>query len=456
VKGQVASGIKNWIFFISMALLFFTSDYLFTNASLYIAIVLVVLLSVLYFLYSFPFRLLKKDPLEKKPVARFAKGFLDFPFLFALLFLISVFFSFISNRAYGHFYGYLGLAMYAMAGYLFVSCYSFDEFVSLFTKFLPALCFISLLFFIPIQIVDLIPDCFVDSSGKVARYSLFFIDGFLEYYQGKNQGIFWEPGINASFLLLGIILECIFKKGKANKMSLFLEALALLTSKSLAGYLLLIPVIFIIWCKKRPSKAIGIVTYVLLSIFVLGIAFYSKISGIIAMVFPAISEKGISLTTRLYCLIVDIQIWLHFPIFGTGPEQFYIAFPKLISTTYAGILDASVSTTGFYIVVFGLIGWIIFLLFAVGILGLKQEPWPVRVGLLLVFFLILNKEPHVNDTISWVLFFYLIERTFNHNFLKWDTKFSQFGKLSLLNKKRSLKAPTENRGSHIEYDVFKI
>jgi hypothetical protein len=456
ISGRVGSGIKNWVFLICIALLFFTSDYLFTNVSFYIAIVLVVLLAVLYFLYSFPFRLFKKETKEKRPFSRFAKGFLDFPFFFSLLLLICVAISFVANRSYGHFYSYLGPAMYIIAGYLFVSCYSFDEFVHLFTKFFPALCFISLLFFIPVQIVGLIPECFIDYSGKTAKYSLLFIDGFLEYYQGKNQGIFWEPGINASFLLLGLLLECVFKKGKVSKAAVAVELIALFTSKSLAGYLLLIPVALIVWCKKKPSKAISIVTYALLALSVLAIVFYSKISGFIAIVLPAISEKGISLSTRLNSLTVDLKIWLQYPIFGTGPQQFYTMFPQLVASTYSDVLDASVSTTGFYIVVFGLIGWAMFLLFVVGILGLKSEPWPVRIGLLFVFFLILNKEPHISDTTTWILFYYLIGSTFNHNFLKWDEKYSQFGKLSLLNKNRHVAVPKEIRDHKIDYDVFKI
>jgi hypothetical protein len=456
IRDRVGSGIKNWIFLICLAALFFTSDYLFTNASFYIAIVLVVLLAVLYFLYSFPFRLFKKEAGEKRPFSRFAKGFVDFPFFFALLFLISIVISFFANRTYGHFFSYLGPAMYVIAGYLFVSCYSFDEFVHLFTKFFPVLCFISLLFFIPVQIVGLIPECFIDYSGKAARYSLLFIDGFLEYYQGKNQGIFWEPGINASFLLLGLLLECVFKKEKVNKVAVAIELIALLTSKSLAGYLLLIPVILIIWCKKKPSKAITIVTYILLALSVLAIVFYSKISGFIAVILPAISEKGISLSTRLYSLIVDLKIWVQYPIFGTGPEHFYVLFPQLVASTYSDVLDASVSTTGFYIVVFGLIGWVIFLLYLVGVLGLKNEPWVVRIGLLFVSFLILNKEPHISDITSWVLFFYLMNFTFNHRFLKWDEKYSQFGKLCWLNKNRCVTVKKEIRDLNIDYDVFKI
>jgi hypothetical protein len=453
ISKKCSSGIKKWIFCLACALLFFTSDYLLVDIQLYITIFFVLLLSLLYFLYAFPFRSFPSKRDSKKTLKGFFRGFLDVPFLFSLLFLASVMASFVVNRGYGHFFAYLGLAMYIMAGYLFFSCFSFDEFVSLFTKIFFILCFFSLLCYIPVRISDLIPASYADYSGQIGRYSLLFIDGFLEYNNTKNQGIFWEPGINASFIIVSLLLELVFKKSGPNKIAVVVEFLALLTTGSLAGYVLILPVIFVALVARHKNKVLMGFTWAFFVSFVLCVIFYSKIAAWVSLIIPAFANKGISLSTRLYCFGIDIKIWATSPVFGLGPQRYYELFPILIATEYSGVLDASVSTTGFYIASLGIIGWLLFLVFVLSLLCLKNQPVVIRFGLLVIGFLILNKEPHITDTITWTLFFYLIDRALTLSFPRTFKKYSAFGKFSLLNKTRTT---TNLQDEVTEYETIKI
>jgi len=424
LKTRTLLGIPKWIFYTIFLLFFITSDYILDNVNFYTTIILFIVLALCYFLFSFPFRKLFK---KKASFAERFSPFINFPFLIAVLFSICAIASYVANRNYGHFYGYLGIMMYVVIGYLFSACFSFNEFCSAYRHFFPFLCLLSLLVFLSSRIAGIVPKSFIFYENYSVRYSFFFFDSFLQHYISKNQAVFWEPGIFASFILIGLIIELFFNKEKTNWFYVLIEVIALITTKSLAGYLLFLPLIVCWVAQKNNSRWVQVLCITIFLAFFSSILFFNELQSFFFKFFPALYEKGSSLTTRLLSLPIDFEVWKTSPLFGVGTEHFYQIVPELAAGKYSGVFDASVSTTGYYIAVFGLVGFVLFFAYLAGILSMRGQKIAVRIGLLLISFIIINKETHIDDTIFWSLFFYLADRSINDALFHWNAKHGGFG-----------------------------
>uniref|UniRef100_UPI000FF138CB hypothetical protein n=1 Tax=Exiguobacterium sp. AM39-5BH TaxID=2292355 RepID=UPI000FF138CB len=82
---------------------------------------------------------------------------------------------------------------------------------------------------------------------------LFF---YIPWIPERNLGIFWEPGLFATFLVIGLLFELFFNNKKISIFRVIIFSLTIFTTQSSAGYLLLFIVsvaffINFIYCFRR-------------------------------------------------------------------------------------------------------------------------------------------------------------------------------------------------------------
>ena len=84
------------------------------------------------------------------------------------------------------------------------------------------------------------------------------------------------------------------------------------------------------------------------------------------------------------------------PIFGIGVEE------AVENIEYV----ADTSTSTYLLSIFGIFGGLYTLYWIVGILGIKNKNLMIKIMILIVALLILNKEPHQNILITWCFMFW--------------------------------------------------
>lgn len=398
--------IESGLLYLCVVLLFASSCYANSEISLYTLIALSVLQLTLI--------LLKFSRIRKMYGLSFGdylKGFLNLQFALLIVFGAWMLASLVATKSFN--YGYPRLFLIVANGYAITEIFSFKDFEKPFTNVLSLIGLISLLMFITVLLFGEFSFSVINDTSP---YTLSYF-GFYFQIMGmdRNSAIFWEPGIFGSFCLFGIIIECLFstekKTTRVAKIVLFL--IFLISTDSLASYILVLflpPLFANGFLGRRAAKASKIYTGVLLCVMLIVMVFPDIILSL-----PFIQDKGASLTTRIYALLVDINIWtssVKSLLFGVG-TNYSDVYRSVAEVSYPGLVDSALNSFGFYVASFGIGGLIIAVYFALAFLFQKDIPIYVYVNLLIICLAIAFKEPHNLSAISFALLFYLLKRSDN-------------------------------------------
>ena len=182
-------------------------------------------------------------------------------------------------------------------------------------------------------------------------YYLFFYDAEkykfslfgLEFI--RNQGLFWEPGILQIFLNILLFIEGFIVK--RNKWTIFLLIIAIITTYSTTGILIMLFLLaFIFWSYVRTSP----LTIILVISFSLPLYYVAETN----IENKTIGEKSSSFQKRYLDLVQPFAIALKYPLTGVGLDREYFQklrskfqmeddFGKIIQT-YIGLERTSEST----------------------------------------------------------------------------------------------------------------
>lgn len=290
--------------------------------------------------------------------------------------------------------------------FMFVKYVKLETFVYYYTKIMTFLVIISLIPFYLVNTfqVDLVKymPIFENINGVQYYNGIFF--HFYTYSTRRNMGIFWEPSIYSSFIIMAMLFEISYKKPSKSRLIILL--LGLLSTGSTGGFFL-IPFIamVLLFRKSNTLKSIVIQTGLLFSSlwsFVNMERIFAFLAEKNPLVFgKLVRENSASLFDRVNSPTANIELFLDNPIFGQGLGK--------VDELYSGYLISQTSTSTYYLAAFGIFGIIYTATIIYGAYRRKQLNLTTRILIAIILILIVNKEPHARLVLTHIFIFYLIK-----------------------------------------------
>ncbi len=336
----------------------------------------------------------------------------DYDFVAYLFFISAIFFSFALNANFSFLTTNIKLLVIITFAFLFTKNVSFSEFRRQYLLAAKFIVIVSLFGYVLINYTNLLTSLPVAENVNGVRYYnglvFFSIKDFGSYTisQGhRNIGVFWEPGLFASFLIIALIFEIGFKK-KSSYTNIGLFLIGLLTTLSTFAYLMLI---FIAGLKvgKKINKRKAIVGYVF-SLILLATVYYNfnEILNYLYIIRPELFGKIVENTNsfvhRIEAPLTNIEIFLNNKFFGAGlgnADDIYVALTKAPQT----------STSTYFLAAFGVFGICYTAFFVYGILNFKEINFYNRLIILVAILLTINKEPHAFFSLTYIILFYFLK-----------------------------------------------
>lgn len=325
-------------------------------------------------------------------------------------------------RAWGSYAHQIAILLIAA---LFSLNISFEHFSKVFVKFMVLVTIISICAWIIINLLGIkLPLPIMISNSDIAYKDyyngiLFFI---YRHSPKRLMGPFWEPGVYASMTTIALLLQ---NKAMDNisrrkqRITTFILAIGIILSMSTAGYILLVMTLIIRFLQGQKKTISAIATLGLLVLFLCLIVFQDQITSWLAMVAPDIFEKltfdSFSKMTRINGPLVDLSIFVQFPIIGAGMSKYLILWP-----IYALKLsvESRTSTITYFLANYGVTGILYLYILLKATIGQKNIRWVIRLLLLILFISIVSKEPHYFNLLTITVFAYLIQEPLFSNELR--------------------------------------
>lgn len=315
---------------------------------------------------------------------------------------------------------YLQFLGQVLAIYCIAASFYYEDVIDAFMKFMTFITIESLLFYPLILFTSLPSHVPVVMSPHGAYYG--FLPGFVFSVgaSGRNCGVFWEPGIFASMLIISMIIslyrirnadDIVERSVVKEKKRIFIFTIALLTTSSSAGIVLLGLFILLAILSRMDISKLSIskliATIFFMVIFVALIADYSKILTLAGLGdneywSRLTSSDSVMNNLRFKYLAQNIESLKGNVVFGLGIK----------ATNRIVVTGADTSTSLYLMMIFGILGASFTILYIVNLCKLKLNVL-AKIILVIIAMIILNKEPHLNTIVSWLLLFTLIERKYD-------------------------------------------
>ena len=328
-----------------------------------------------------------------------------------LVFIIPIVLSCLSNLNHSNIINSINLSFVILLAYLCVRkfdvqrlCKSFVILMCVTSAFSLILSLLSIAKIdLPLPVFENINGVHYKTIGIASQYEENFIQ------RSKSMGFFWESGIFASYLLLAIAVECSFEE-KASKLRLSLLFAALITTYSTAG-LLLVPLALSIGLLKRGGRARAAISAGLLLIFVITIVNLPVLIAALVNLNPSLFGKLINMDavtrlTRLQSPEICLSLFFENPLFGLGYGEALDSYSFRILSIAS--IDSLTSTSFFQLAAFGIAGFAMWGVTVYSLLGTGRLPLSAALMLVLLFAIILNKEPHTASALTYMLVFSLL------------------------------------------------
>lgn len=321
----------------------------------------------------------------------------------------TIFFVLITFSLYGFspIGAYLGIIFKSIVSVGIVFTYKFRDMANFYKKYISILAIVSLIgyFLVTPGIIKL--DFTLINNINEVPYNVSFIFFNLSWTPDRNIGIFWEPGIFATYLIVALIFEIsLNEKNKISPLRVLLYVVTIITTKSSAGYGLLLLVMLLFAMEfannSKNKKMRFLLNYLIVTPFLLIILFYPVIFSILGFdnneTLIKLMPNMIFSQSRFLAVQHNLNVFFKMPVFGVG----FSSAVELVEY----VSDTSSST--FLLSVFGLPGILYTVLWIYSILKCTKFQKNVSVLMLIMVVLIINKEPHYIMLFSWILLYYLI------------------------------------------------
>lgn len=255
----------------------------------------------------------------------------------------------------------------------------------------------------------------ISSVSSNAAYHTIYIHN-ISLTSTRNSGPFWEPSIYAGYLMVGMVCSRFVLKQELKRLWPFI--LALLSTQSSGGIIMLFMFLIIcLWDSYREDRETSFIVKILIvALLISSLFLWDVIQQLLlrlnydmfSKIFNAMSEGQSE--TRLVSFLVDLQIWLESPIWGSGVSNMEVRFLALRDVASQITNMAHTSTSTEYIAAFGLGGFWINWLWLKGLFQ-KQRAFVLNVGIVAIFLVMLNLAPQINFVWPYFIMFALLQCT---------------------------------------------
>ena len=338
---------------------------------------------------------------------------LNLNFVLVFLFIFGIILTMVAS-GFDNVNGYIGYIITLFLSIEIMLLYNFDSIKKYFIKLMVFISIISLIGYSAVNIFSISLPTITNINGTQYGNGLLYFS--LKGNEIRNCGLFWEPGVFASFLTLAILFILLDEGNEYKKSSLYLFYITLLTVNSSAGLILMLLTLLILLLKNKINKnKVTMRDAIKFIIFCCAILLILNLDKIIINYFydnkfiMKLLSNNILNSSRYTALQINWQLFLDSPIWGVGISQYGILTSNYIST--------DMSTSVSLLSIFGITGIIYTLMIIRGAFRIKNVNYYIKVIVSLILLIIVNKEPHHNILFTWIVIL-----CFNSNNLIFRTK----------------------------------
>lgn len=245
------------------------------------------------------------------------------------------------------------------------------------------------------------------SSYGYYNYYIYFYPDLWSSNLARNSGLFWEPGIFASYLIIASILEITFSE-KINYFKLTILILTTISTFSTAGIIMIVPLLIMLIERTIGNlkiKWIVSITFIILTLYLLFNmnAILNYLYQFNSDIFGKITDSDlITTSTRIGSPLLNIKIFKTNPLFGAG-----INGATNIYNNFKGMyrINSQTSTSTYMLAVIGIFGITYTLIWIYSIIKIDLFSLTTKCLILILILFIINKEPHNSLMATWLLFF---------------------------------------------------
>lgn len=227
---------------------------------------------------------------------------------------------------------------------------------------------------------------------------------------GRVMGMFWEPGVFASAISVTMLFEYYLAGKKINPLGMALYLVGIALSLSTAGFMIIFFIILgLLWRRFAPGK-FRVSTVIFVIVVILLAIFYEDVFAWLAETMPRVFGKLLRTTsgttsTRMNCPTVNMEVFWKRPMFGWGFTDSSTQIARHMGMSNVRVV-AQTSTSTQILAAIGVFGAAYSLAFVTPIFSANRLQYlgiEMRVILAVCGLLIVNKEPHVFNALTWML-----------------------------------------------------
>lgn len=312
---------------------------------------------------------------------------------------------------------FFSMSMLFYAAYLVSQRMEWDEFRKIYLNTMLVISAISLIFYFSLVVFRIHLPFFYNLYINGEPYSSCYLYVYRTAYFFRNQGLFWEPGLFAAYLIFALILHFLYDE-KLSIWKLALLVVTILTTQSTTGIVLLVVAALLLLMKRKTKKRKTIPFITIL--FGMGTYFFavnqmglhnSVVASGIQNVINKLTGNSINFIARQNSPLVNLSIFRKYPIFGAGYQNATNIYVNIRNSI--AVVDAQTSTTTYHLAAVGIVGIVFSLILIVGIFKIEKFNFPSRLLLTLTAFVLINVEPYNGLLFYYVILFYLLKQSDN-------------------------------------------
>ena len=306
---------------------------------------------------------------------------------------------------------YVQLAALILTAYLVVHIYSFDVMVKVYLRLMTIVSAVAIVGYFLINNTSALEWLPSVNNINGVEYGVGIIFNYIKFIPERNCGMFWEPGLFATHLIIATVFELVTKE-KANPFRLILFTAGIFTANSSAGFVLWFLCVALFLVRKKSEKY-GIIKGIFsITVFAAVFLVIMNFDFILENTFLGENEYFLKLSSdameessRSLAIIHNLKMFISDPIFGVG-----------YTTTMQNIAYvADTSTSTFLMSIFGVLGVSFTVFIVYGIMRIKKVSLFSRFIILAIALIIINKEPHYMILFTWIIMFYLLKGVENND-----------------------------------------
>lgn len=345
----------------------------------------------------------------------------SFAFVFLIFLSFVILLSFLFNNSKNlNLFSYLDLMALLWSSVLLIKAVDFKRFCNIYIKAVSTICVIALVFYFVVFFVDIpfAKNLYFHDSYIIEDYSGLFFDystnivSFAPASKMRMMGMFWEPGVFASHILIALVIDFMTNK-KISLFRLLICLSCLLLTFSTAAYIIM-PIVALVFISERTKRKNNRTIILSLSI----IALFLAIVAAFVIFKNKLLVANSSLLTRLLSPKYVFLTFLKKPFFGHGPVSANYYYYELVARDSQDI-TAMTSMPGYLCSSIGIFAIAFVIVPIIGIFKEKELSLFTRV--LLVVFVVLMTNKENQSSIYSIFIFYLYFGLKNLRF-KWENK----------------------------------